>query len=244
MKVPPSSVFRRPRSAVCAAERSVASALRRWMRVPTAPTSFPDRVGDAGSALDITGLDVESGYRRIGSRSRVTSRAATTGTMARPGHRRARPRSEPGHGQRLLRDGGRVRVPGAACSGPRAALSIQWVGLSACRRTRRLGLGLERPFPGVRCQRCQISDCPRSGFNVVAAVPSPHTDTAPDLGTFNVRLAPGTPPPPIGPDARAPHVSAYPARATHGKVASCLSGARRSWQVPLRRFASIADPAC
>jgi hypothetical protein len=60
---------------------------------------------------------------------------------------------------------------------------------------------------------------PNAGFNVVAAVPSAHTDNAPDRGTFNFQQVLGTPPPPIGPDTRAPHVSAFPVRTTHGKVA-------------------------
>ena len=49
---------------------------------------------------------------------------------------------------------------------------------------------------------------------------SPHIDTAPDIGTFNYQPVAGTPAPKLGPDTRAPHVLAYPARATHAKLAT------------------------
>jgi hypothetical protein len=61
---------------------------------------------------------------------------------------------------------------------------------------------------------------PTSGFNVVAVTVSPHIDTAPDIGTFNYQPVAGTPAPKLGPDTRAPHVLAYPARATHAKLAT------------------------
>lgn len=61
---------------------------------------------------------------------------------------------------------------------------------------------------------------PTSGFNVVVATQGPHVDTAPDIGTFNYQPVPGTKPPALGPDRRAPHVVAYGASAVHGKVAS------------------------
>jgi hypothetical protein len=61
---------------------------------------------------------------------------------------------------------------------------------------------------------------PRDGFNVVAATLGPHADTAPDIRTFNYQPLPGTQPPTLGPDRRAPHVIAYPADGVHGKVAT------------------------
>jgi hypothetical protein len=62
---------------------------------------------------------------------------------------------------------------------------------------------------------------PGQGFNVVAVADSPHTDTAPDIGTFNYQPVPGVPPPTLGPDTRAPHIAAvFPARGAcaHGKL--------------------------
>jgi hypothetical protein len=60
---------------------------------------------------------------------------------------------------------------------------------------------------------------PTAGFNVVVATQGPHIDTAPDIGTFNYQPVPGTQPPALGPDTRAPHVEVYAASAVHGKVA-------------------------
>jgi hypothetical protein len=61
---------------------------------------------------------------------------------------------------------------------------------------------------------------PTGGFNVVAATISSRPDTAPDIGTFNYQQVPGTPPPKLAPDTRAPHVVPYPAEAVHGKLAT------------------------
>lgn len=60
---------------------------------------------------------------------------------------------------------------------------------------------------------------PTSGFNVVVATQGPRVDTAPDIGTFDYQPVPGTKPPALGPDRRAPHVVAYAASAVHGRVA-------------------------
>jgi hypothetical protein len=59
---------------------------------------------------------------------------------------------------------------------------------------------------------------PDAGFNVVAAVPSPHPDTAPDIRTFNFQPVPGRLPPPLGPDRRPPQVTAFPTRGVHGRL--------------------------
>jgi hypothetical protein len=61
---------------------------------------------------------------------------------------------------------------------------------------------------------------PTTGFNVVVATQGPHVDTAPDVGTFNYQPVPGTKPPVLGPDTRAPHVVTYAASAVHGRVAT------------------------
>jgi hypothetical protein len=61
---------------------------------------------------------------------------------------------------------------------------------------------------------------PTAGFNVVVATQGPHIDTAPDIGTFNYQPVPGTKPPALGPDTRAPHVVTYGASAVHGRIAT------------------------
>jgi hypothetical protein len=57
------------------------------------------------------------------------------------------------------------------------------------------------------------------GFNVVVAVLGPHTDTAPDIRTFNYQPVAGRQPPPLGPDRRPPHLIAYSTEARRGKLA-------------------------
>ncbi len=54
---------------------------------------------------------------------------------------------------------------------------------------------------------------------VVAAIGS-KGDTAPDRRTFNYQQVPGTKPPALGPDRRAPHVIAYASTGAHGRRAS------------------------
>jgi hypothetical protein len=82
------------------------------------------------------------------------------------------------------------------------------------------GMGLEcgPTIGGYFIDTAALGITPASGFNVVAATVSPHTDTAPDIGTFNCQPVAGTLPPKLGPDTRAPHVVTYPAQAVHGKL--------------------------
>ncbi|HEY6150186.1 MAG TPA: hypothetical protein VIW19_06670 [Gaiellaceae bacterium] len=80
------------------------------------------------------------------------------------------------------------------------------------------GAGCGPDGAGFDLHRSDLGLAPGAGFNVVAVVASPHTDSAPDMGTFNYPGA-GSPPS-LGPDKRAPHIaSVFPARAVHGKLA-------------------------
>jgi hypothetical protein len=76
---------------------------------------------------------------------------------------------------------------------------------------------------------------PGAGFNVVVATLGPKVDTAPDVGTFNVQQVPGTKPPLLGRDRRAPHVSAFASAGVHGKSAAlrywALDGRGRTREV-------------
>jgi hypothetical protein len=67
--------------------------------------------------------------------------------------------------------------------------------------------------------RADLGLAPTAGINVVAATPGSHPDTAPDIRTFNYQPVPGTLPPSLGPDHRAPHVVAWPSSGVHGRVA-------------------------
>ena len=63
---------------------------------------------------------------------------------------------------------------------------------------------------------------PNGGFNLVAISTSSVTgdgDLAPDLRTFNYQSVPGTPPPALPADTRAPVDHALASRGVHGKVA-------------------------
>jgi hypothetical protein len=63
---------------------------------------------------------------------------------------------------------------------------------------------------------------PSAGFNAVAISDSTvvgEIDTAPDIRTFNYQQVPGTPPPSLGPDNRAPVDQSITSRGAHGKVA-------------------------
>jgi hypothetical protein len=180
-------------------------------------TSFPDRTGDAGSSVDITGLDVESAYGQLLLRVNVAGSYDWDQGQA---------------GVIVALDLDQNPDTGSAFYGTEVEFVFQDTGFGSAAQLYRsngwdfrrvdapfgLGWGWNDHFLEFNAALSDLGLPPDAGFNVVAAVPSPNTDAAPDLGTFNVQLAPGTPPPPIGPDARAPHVSAYPARATHGKV--------------------------
>jgi hypothetical protein len=76
---------------------------------------------------------------------------------------------------------------------------------------------------------------PGAGFNVAVAVIGPHTDTAPDIRTFNYQPVAGRRPPPLGADRRPPHLIAYSTDARRGKVAQlrfwALDGRGRTAEV-------------
>lgn len=181
-------------------------------------TSFPDRVGDAGSDIDITGLDVESAYGFL------TLRVNVAGTYD----------WDQGEGGAIVAlDIDQNPDTGSAFYGTELEFVFEggmWDSHAALYRANGwdfqpvdpdvwLQWGMADHFLEFTASLSDLGIAPNAGFNVVAAVPSAHTDTAPDLGTFNFQQVPGTPPPPTGPDTRAPHVSAFPASATHEKVA-------------------------
>lgn len=61
---------------------------------------------------------------------------------------------------------------------------------------------------------------PTAGFNVFAISETPlDGDLAPGIRAFNYQQVAGTPPPPLGADARAPVDHAFRSRGVHGKVA-------------------------
>jgi hypothetical protein len=191
--------------------------LGQWMRAPLVcgvvalflvgvagadnSTSFPDPAGDAGSSLDITGLEVSNhdGYLSFWV------------TIASP--------------VRCGGDGAGVQVlvaldldqnpdTGSAFYGTEVEFAPDNFGEAQFFRAdgwdfkgappaEGLGWGCSPTGMGYFVNGAALGLSPSMGFNVVAAVLGPRTDTAPNMG----------------PDTRAPHVSAFSTSAVHGKVA-------------------------
>jgi len=188
-------------------------------------TSFVDPAGDAGSSVDITGLRVSSQWDDGGSNGDVGLEVTVTPN-------------------RFWCDGDGGDLPlliaidtdqnpdtGSAFYGTEVELAWSRPANSPV-LGRASGWDFKAaPFPdggmGWECgptiggyfiNTAPLGITPTSGFNVVAVAVSPHTDTAPDIGTFNYQPVAGTLPPKLGPDTRAPHVVTYPAQAVHGKL--------------------------
>jgi len=189
----------------------------------TGSASFPDRVGDAGTSVDITGVDIQTydGYfgPTLGVRVNVAGSYDWDSGQA---------------GVIVAFDLDQNPDTGSAFYGTEVELAFQGGTFDSQATMYRsdgwdfrrveppdfgLSWGWSDHYLEFFTSPADLGLAPNAGFNVVAAVPSAHTDTAPDLGTFNYQVLPGTPPPLLGPDTRAPHVAAYPASAVHGKVA-------------------------
>jgi hypothetical protein len=185
--------------------------------------SFLDPSGDAGSSLDITGLEVSSDWGGFGfwvtvAKNPIWCRGeggdlpitVAIDTDQNPDTGSAfygtevefafQPPSNARDGEPVFRRANGWDFRGASLPGG-------------------FGWGCGPTGGGYFVDASALGVAPNAGFNVVAATVSPHTDTAPDIRTFNYQPVAGTPPPTLGPDTRAPHVVTYPSRAVHGKVA-------------------------
>jgi hypothetical protein len=178
--------------------------------------SFPDRAGDAGRAVDITRLDVsDSGYG-------LSFWVAAKGRF----------RCNDGDGVPIVVaiDTDENPDTGSAFYGTEFELAPDAIGESIFRRAHGwdfkgvprpdgLGWGCGPGTAGYAISAAALGLSPGDGFNVVVAALGPHTDTAPDIRTFNYQRVPGTAARTPGPDRRAPHLVAYGSRAMHGSVA-------------------------
>jgi hypothetical protein len=190
------------------------------------PTSFVDPAGDAGSSVDITGLLVSSSeWGGVGLEVTVT-------------RNRFWCRGDGGDLPLLIAiDTDQNPDTGSAFYGTEVEFAFSppanardgepvflrangWHFKSAPQPLGGLGWECGPTIGGYFTDTAALGITPTSGFNVVAATVSPHTDTAPDIGTFNYQPVAGTPPPKLGPDTRAPHVVIYPAEAVHGRLAT------------------------
>jgi hypothetical protein len=181
--------------------------------------SFPDRVGDAGSSLDITGLDVSN------EQGSLTFRVTVAGQHD----------WDVGRAEVLVAlDLDQNPDTGSAFYGTEYEIAFEAEPYDRAEAVllhadgwdfRRVsppegwGWGFSPSFLEFFVRPSDLGLDPNAGFNVVAAAIGPHTDTAPDIRTFNYQPVAGTPPPSLGPDRRAPHVVAYSSKAVHGKVA-------------------------
>jgi hypothetical protein len=80
------------------------------------------------------------------------------------------------------------------------------------------GWSLGPHLVGFSISRSQLGLAPDVGFNVVAAALGPRTDTAPDIRTFNYQPKPGTVPPALPADRRAPRLTTYAASGVHRRI--------------------------
>jgi hypothetical protein len=193
-------------------------------------TSFVDPVGDAGSSVDITGLRVSSFQWRGVSDGGLELEATVD-------RNRLWCRGEVGDLPLLIAIdtdqnpdtgsafyGTEVELafspPSNARDGEAVFLRAHGWDFKGARLPEGLGWGCGPTIGGYGVDTSALGITPTSGFNLVAATISSRPDTAPDIGTFNYQAVPGTLPPKLGPDTRAPHVVTYPAHGVHGKLAT------------------------
>jgi hypothetical protein len=189
----------------------------------TNPVSFPDPAGDAGSSPDIVRVDVSESPTPWGARI-LSFWVTVAGTQ---------PCGEFG-GVRVVVAVDLDQNPdtGSAFYGTEAELTADSDGVPVLLRADGwdfrvgsqpdggFGAGCSPHGAGFDIERATLGLAQDAGFNVVAAVVSPHTDTAPDIGTFNYQPLPGGAPPGPGRDIRAPHIATvFPTLALHGKLA-------------------------
>ena len=188
-------------------------------------TSFVDPIGDAGSSVDITGLRVSESdggsHGNVGFEVTVTTnRFWCDGDGADlPLLIAIDTDQNPDTGSAFY--GTEVELAWSpAANSPVFGRASGWDFKAAPFPYGGMGLECGPTIGGYFIDTAALGISPTSGFNVVAATVSAHTDTAPDIGTFNYQPVAGTPAPKLGPDTRAPHVVTYPAQAVHGQLAT------------------------
>ena len=192
--------------------------------------SFSDPLGDGGSSTDITALEISSSPGFPGFSGGV-------GFWATVKPDSSWCRSEGGDVPLLVAvDTDQNPDTGSAFYGTEVEFAFEPSGQARAGEgmvLRAAGWDFRRvPFPdgfgwgcgpdggGYSAGTAALGLSPTAGFNVVVATQGPHIDTAPDIGTFDYEPVPGTKPPALGPDTRAPHVVTYGASAINGKIAT------------------------
>jgi hypothetical protein len=182
-------------------------------------TFYSDPTGDAGSSLDITGLEVTSdhGYLTF----RVTVAGRHDWDLGRAELLVALDLDQnPDTGSAFY--GTEVEIAFEADPYDQAeAVLLRSRGWDFRRVTppEGWGWGFSDNVLEFFAKPSDLGLAANAGFNVVAAAVGPHTDTGPDIRTFNYQQVPGTLPPNVGPDTRAPHANAFASTAVRGRVA-------------------------
>jgi hypothetical protein len=184
--------------------------------------SYPDPVGDAGKYPDIVRVDVSEDQTPWGSYLEFWATVAGTQPCGEFG----------GVHVVFALDLDQDPDTGSAFYGTEAELTTDKDGAGVLLRSNGwdfggtsqpdggVGAGCSDTGAGFSLARSALGLAPNQAFNVIAVADSPHTDSAPDNGTFNYQPVAGTPPPTPGPDTRAPLIaSVFPARAVHGRLA-------------------------
>lgn len=179
---------------------------------------FVDSVGDAGSSVDITRVEIESydaGWLSF------TIRVNGFFTCSSDGD---------GEPALVALDLDQNPDTGSAFYGTEVELAPDAIGDAHLYRAHDwdfrgvpgssgLGGGCGQGVGYYSVDTSQLGLKPGEGFNVVVASLGPKGDTAPDLRTFNYQQVPGTAPPALGRDHRAPHLIAYASAGAHGRRA-------------------------
>jgi hypothetical protein len=180
--------------------------------------SFPDPVGDGGSSLDITRLDVSNHDGIYDFQVTVAGHFDPVLSELRVA---IDTDQNPDTGSAFY--GTEVEIAYEAGSNAREgeAVLLRATGWDFRGATPPEGWGWGYGPNSVEffATPAELGIAPDAGFNIVAAAMGPHPDTAPDIRTFNYQPVPGTPPLGLGPDSRAPHLLAYPSSGAHGKLA-------------------------
>jgi hypothetical protein len=182
------------------------------------PGSFSDPVGDARSGMDITGLQVSE--RSDGDLSFEVT-VADPANWDEDGPLVALDLDQnPDTGSAFY--GTEVELAfageGNAREGEPVLLRARGWDFKSVPPPEGWGWELGPNLVGFFINRSQLGLAPDAGFNVVAAVIGQGADTAPDIRTFNYQPNPASLPPPLQPDRRPPHLTAYPAAGVHGRI--------------------------
>ena len=199
-------------------------------------TVLTDPAGDGGSGVDITRLEIES-YDQGGG---VTFWVTVNGFFACSSDGDGEPAmvavdldQNPDTGSAYY--GTEVAFAPAGPVGDAHLLRADGWDFRGARNQLGLGGGCGPGTGAYSIDLSQLGLKPGAGFNVVVAALGSAADTAPDVGTFNYQQVPGTTPPPLGRDRRAPHVSAFASAGVHGKTATlrywALDGRGRTREV-------------